>query len=161
MEETSQISPSHFREVLGHMPTGVTVITAHGADGPTGMAVNSFTSVSLDPPLVLVCPAKASMTWPSIHRTGRFCANVMAHQHADLSRRFATKGVDRFEGVSWRHRPTGPALEEAAAWIECEIDAEHEAGDHEIVVARVLAIEGDPAATPLVFLRGAYGRMQS
>jgi 3-hydroxy-9,10-secoandrosta-1,3,5(10)-triene-9,17-dione monooxygenase reductase component len=151
------IDPDEFRHVLGHLPTGVTVLTAEGAAGPTGMTTNSVTSVSLDPPLILVCPAKSSTTWPSIHEAGSFCVNVMGRDHAQLTRRFARKGVDRFDGVAVSPRPTGPALRDAVAWIECEIHAEHDAGDHTIVVARVLAIEAASASDPLVFFRGGYG----
>jgi flavin reductase (DIM6/NTAB) family NADH-FMN oxidoreductase RutF len=141
----SEIAAADFRHVLGHLPTGVTVLTAHGADGPTGMAANSVTSVSLDPPLILVCPAKSSSTWPEIGATGAFCVNIMAEHHADLSRTFAMKDTDRFAGVSWHHRPTGPALDEAVAWIECRVRDEHDAGDHTIVVADVVAIEATEA----------------
>jgi flavin reductase (DIM6/NTAB) family NADH-FMN oxidoreductase RutF len=107
--------------------------------------------------LVLVCPAKSSSTWPEIRATGRFCANVMAHNHEELCRQFARKNVDRFAGVSWHSRLAGPGLDDAVAWIECEIEAEYEAGDHEIVVGRVLAIEASETSAPLVFFRGGYG----
>ncbi|MSW83877.1 MAG: flavin reductase [Actinobacteria bacterium] len=153
----SEIAAADFRHVLGHLPTGVTVLTAHGADGPTGMAANSVTSVSLDPPLILVCPAKSSSTWPEIGATGAFCVNIMAEHHADLSRTFAMKDTDRFAGVSWHHRPTGPALDEAVAWIECRVRDEHDAGDHTIVVADVVAIEATEGAAPLLFFRGGFG----
>ncbi len=153
------IDPRAFRDVLAHLATGVTVLTAHGADGPVGMAANSFTSVSLDPPLILVCPAKSSATWPKIRRVGRFCVNVLAGHHEPLSRQFAEKEADRFSGVEYDDRHAGPALTEAMAWIECDVEAEHDAGDHTIVVARVTAIEAtaDEALRPLVFFRGAYG----
>lgn len=150
-----------FRRVLGHFPTGVTVITAHGDGGPVGMSANSFTSVSLDPPLVLICPSKSSTTWPHIRSAGRFCANILAHNHADICKQFAQSSGDRFAGVDWHDRTMGPALDEAVAWIECEIDAEYDAGDHEIVVARVGAIETAEAAEPLVFFRGGFGRFLS
>jgi 3-hydroxy-9,10-secoandrosta-1,3,5(10)-triene-9,17-dione monooxygenase reductase component len=157
LEPKAPIDPSAYREVLGHLPTGVTVITADGTDGPTGMAANSVTSVSLDPPLILFCPAKSSTTWPGIRAAGRFCINVMAGHSAEAVRSFARKGVDRFAEVSHAPRPAGPALTDALAWIECEIEQEHEAGDHTIVVARVLAIEAAPDMTPLVFFKGRYG----
>ncbi|MBN9622020.1 MAG: flavin reductase family protein [Actinobacteria bacterium] len=150
-----------FRRVLGHFPTGVTVITAHGEAGPVGMAANSFTSVSLDPPLVLICPAKSSTTWPHIRDAGRFCANILADHHAEVCRQFSRTDVDRFAGVSWHERPGGPALDEAVAWVECEIDSEYDAGDHEIVVARVGPIQSAEAAQPLVFFRGGFGGFQS
>jgi 3-hydroxy-9,10-secoandrosta-1,3,5(10)-triene-9,17-dione monooxygenase reductase component len=151
------ISPDRFRSVLGHLPTGVTVITAHGADGPTGVAANSVTSVSLDPPLILFCPAKSSTTWPSIRAAGRMCVNVMAGHHEELSRQFARKAADRFAGVAWHERAGGPALDDAVAWVECELLQEHDAGDHTIAVARVTAIDADEHAQPLVFFRGRYG----
>ena len=150
--------PGRFRQVLAHLPTGVSVITAHGADGPAGLAANSVTSVSLDPPLVLFCPARTSTTWPTIRNAGAFCINVMAGHHEAVTRRFAAKAVDRFAGLDYEDRPSGPALNDALAWIECRLEHEHEAGDHTIAVARVLAIEAAPAlADPLVFFRGGYG----
>jgi flavin reductase (DIM6/NTAB) family NADH-FMN oxidoreductase RutF len=153
----ARIAPEHFRTVLGHLPTGVTVITANGEFEPTGMAANSVTSVSLDPPLILVCPARSSETWPAIRATGQFCVNVMAGHHERLCRQFALKEQNRFAGVSWHQRQAGPALDDAAAWIDCAIRDEHDAGDHTIVVADVLAVEAAPDPVPLVFFRGRYG----
>jgi 3-hydroxy-9,10-secoandrosta-1,3,5(10)-triene-9,17-dione monooxygenase reductase component len=153
-----QIDSERFRQVLGHLPTGVTVVTAHHRDGPVDMSANSVTSVSLDPPLILFCPAKSSTSWPRIREGGRFCVNVFAVHHEEFSRRFAARGVDRFAGVAWHERPSGPALDDAVAWIECTIDAVHEAGDHVIVVGAVDGLdirEGD--ASPLLFFRGQYG----
>lgn len=158
MTAPTDIDPAHFRRVLGSLPTGVTVITAHGADGPIGFAANSVTSVSLDPPLMLFCPAKSSSTWPALRDVGAFCINVMASHHREVTGRFAARGTDRFAGVGCVDRPTGPALADAVAWIECRLHEEHDAGDHTIVVARVVAIEAaEHAAQPLVFFRGAYG----
>lgn len=157
MSETMEIEPRRFREVLAHLPTGVTVITTHGEEGPLGMAANSVTSVSLDPPLILFCPARSSSTWPGIRAAGRFCVNVMAGHHEEVTRRFAARDVDRFTGVDCQDRPTGPALCDAVAWIECELHEEHDAGDHTIVVARVIAIEAAAGVEPLVFFRGRYG----
>ncbi len=158
MNDVARIDRGYFRRVLSHLPTGVSVITGNGADGPIGMTANSVTSVSLDPPLILFCPSRTSATWPVIRSTGRFCISVMADHHAEITRRFASKGVDRFAGVQCEPRPTGPALSDALAWIECALEAEHAAGDHTIVVALVLAMEAAPAILePLVFFRGTYG----
>jgi flavin reductase (DIM6/NTAB) family NADH-FMN oxidoreductase RutF len=152
------VDPDRFRDVLGHLPTGVTVVTAHDPDGPVAMSANSVTSVSLDPPLILFCPAKSSSTWPHIRDSGRFCVNVFAAHHEEASRRFAASGVDRFAGVSWHSRPSGPAIDDAVAWIECTIDAVHEAGDHLIVVGAVDQLDiREGADEPLVFFRGQYG----
>jgi flavin reductase (DIM6/NTAB) family NADH-FMN oxidoreductase RutF len=152
-----EIMASELRRVLGYLPTGVTIITAFTDDGPAGMAANSVTSVSLDPPLILVCPARTSTTWPKISAAGRFCVNVMARHHAETSRRFALKGVDRFADVKWHERPGGPAFGDAVAWIDCKLRDEHDAGDHTIAVADVLGIEAASARRPLVFFRGRYG----
>jgi 3-hydroxy-9,10-secoandrosta-1,3,5(10)-triene-9,17-dione monooxygenase reductase component len=154
----SQIDAERFRYALGHLPTGVTVVTAHHPDGPAAMSANSVTSVSLDPPLILFCPAKSSTTWPKIRESRQFCVNVFAAHHEEFSRRFSQRGVDRFAGVSWHDRASGPALDDAIAWINCTIDAEHEAGDHFIVVGAVESLEvSEGEASPLVFYRGRYG----
>jgi flavin reductase (DIM6/NTAB) family NADH-FMN oxidoreductase RutF len=157
MDYLTPLSPERFRLVLGHLPTGVTILTARGPAGPTGMAANSVTSVSLEPPLILVCPAKTSSTWPSIRATGRFCVNVLADGHDALCRQFAMKGADRFSGVGYRTRNGVPVLDEAVAWLDCDISEEHDAGDHTIVVARVAALDAAEGAAPLVFFRGSYG----
>jgi 3-hydroxy-9,10-secoandrosta-1,3,5(10)-triene-9,17-dione monooxygenase reductase component len=149
--------PLQFRQVLSHLPTGVTVVTAHGAAGPTGMAANSVTSVSLDPPLILFCPARTSATWPEIRDSGAFCVNVMASHHEALTRRFSLKGLDRFEGVSWDERSTGPALSDAVAWIDCRIINEIATGDHTVVIGAVIAMEARPEVEPLIVFRGSYG----
>ena len=94
------IDPQRFREVLGHLPTGVTVVTAHHARGPVAMSANSVTSVSLEPPLILFCPAKTSSTWPAIRESGRFCVNVFAAHHEEISRRFAARGAQEFSSNS-------------------------------------------------------------
>lgn len=158
-----EIAPEYFRQVLACLPTGVTVITAHGSDAPLGMAANSVTSVSLNPPLILFCPAKSSSTWPCIRAAASFCVNVMAGHHEEMTRRFSAKGADRFAGVDYINRPTGPALSDAVAWIECRVQDEHDAGDHTVVIARVVAIEAAAKAEvePLVFFRGQYGSFRA
>jgi 3-hydroxy-9,10-secoandrosta-1,3,5(10)-triene-9,17-dione monooxygenase reductase component len=160
----SVLSPDLFRGVLGHLPTGVTIISTVGADGaPVGMTCNSFASVSLDPPLVAFCPARSSETWPRIREVGRFCVNVLAHHHRDTSVVFSKRRVDRFAGVSWHDRAGLPALDDAMAWIDCTLQDEHEAGDHLIVVAAVETLEATPATDlqPLVFFQGDYGTFDS
>ncbi|MGM1062029.1 flavin reductase family protein [Saccharothrix sp. Mg75] len=154
-----RIDATRFRNTLGHLPTGVVVITATDRLGlPVGLACNSFTSVSLEPPLVLFCVGLGSSTWPAVRAAGRFRVNVLDRGHEHLSRRFAARGVDRFAGVPWTPTPFGPALEGAVAGIGCEVAAEHPGGDHVIVVAGVLALEvGESPAEPLVFHRGRYG----
>jgi 3-hydroxy-9,10-secoandrosta-1,3,5(10)-triene-9,17-dione monooxygenase reductase component len=151
------VGPVSYREVFSHLATGVTVVTSFG-DPMIGMAANSVTSLSLDPPMLLFCPAVSSTTWPRIRASARFCVNVMAHGHEATCRRFAARGVeDRFAGVSWHERGTGPGLDEAVAWIECEIHSELPFGDHFIVVADVVGLDVRRDVSPLVFFQGVYG----
>jgi len=151
------IAGDEFRRVLGHYSTGVTVITAVTDKGPVGMACNSLTAVSLDPPLILLCPARTSETWPLIRNAGQFVVNVMAREQEDVTRRFARKDTDRFGAVGSHPRDRGLGLDGAVAWIECEIEQEYDAGDHTIVVARVHALDAPDEGEPLVFFRGRYG----
>ncbi|HEX2118052.1 MAG TPA: flavin reductase family protein [Acidimicrobiales bacterium] len=146
---------------MGHFATGVTVVTCLAGDTPMGLAVNSFTSVSLRPPLVAFCVARTSATWPNLRAVGAFCVNILAEDQEALSRAFATHGLDRFHGVGWRAAPSGaPVLSGVLAWIDCTIEAEHEAGDHLIVVGRVRELALAHEGRPLVFYRGGYGRFE-
>jgi flavin reductase (DIM6/NTAB) family NADH-FMN oxidoreductase RutF len=153
---------AHFRQVLGHFPTGVTVITAAGTDGPVGLAIGSFTSVSLDPPLVAFCPDKRSSSWPKIREAGSFCVNVLADDQEVVCRTFASKGTDKFQGIGWAAASSGsPRLAGILAWIDCTIEGVHDGGDHEICIGRVQEMGvGEESAGPLVFYRGGYGRFE-
>ena len=155
-----EIDPAHFRQVLGHFPTGVTVITAIGSDGdPAGFAVGSFFSVSLDPALVGFCAGKGSSSWPGIRDAGRFCVNVLAEDQEAVCRQMSLKGQDKFKGLGWKPAATGsPRLDDVVAWIDCEIDAVHDAGDHEICIGRVRELGILHEHGPLLFYRGGYGR---
>lgn len=148
-----------FRRVLGHFCSGITVITGIDAGGPVGLTCQSFTSVSLDPPLVLFVPAKATSSWPRIGAASHFCANVLAEDQEALSRGFAVRGGDKFGGVGWRPGLTGaPVLDGCLAYVDCEIHAVHDGGDHDIVVGRVVDLAITSDAAPLLFFRGGYGR---
>ena len=152
---------AEFRAVLGHFATGVTVVTAIDRDTgePAGLSVNSFTSVSLHPPLVAFCVAKTSSTWPRIRAAGRFTVNVLAGHQEPVSRRFAARSQDKFKDVAWAPAPSGgPILDGVLAWIDGTIEAEHDAGDHMLVVGRVTDLEVATAGDPLIFYRGGYGR---
>jgi 3-hydroxy-9,10-secoandrosta-1,3,5(10)-triene-9,17-dione monooxygenase reductase component len=154
-----------LRSVLSHFPTGVVVVTADGGDKPVGMTLQSFLSLSLDPPLVLLSVAKTSISWPKIAAAGRFLVNVLSEGQADTARRFATSGIDKFVGVGHTHRGDlgGPLLDEVAAWVDCSFEAEHDGGDHTIVVARVLstaiAEHAEHAHAPLIFHRSGFPRL--
>jgi flavin reductase (DIM6/NTAB) family NADH-FMN oxidoreductase RutF len=152
--------PTWFRRVLGQYPTGVSVVTGVDANGePAGLAVGSFTSVSLDPPLVAFLPAKESSSWPKIAGVGKFCVNILASDQEAICRVFASKATDKFAGLRWRPAATGsPILEGTVAWIDCHLEAVHDAGDHLIVVGRVRDLEIERPSLPLLFFQGGYGR---
>ena len=152
------VDPEVLREVLGHFASGVTVVTALTADGPAGFTCQSFSSLSLDPPLVAFAPARTSRTWPALREIGRFCVNVLAEGQDDVSQNFARSGADKFTGVRWSPSAHGsPVLDDVVAWIDGELWAEYDGGDHSIVVARVLDLGADPDRRPLLFHRGTYG----
>jgi 3-hydroxy-9,10-secoandrosta-1,3,5(10)-triene-9,17-dione monooxygenase reductase component len=156
------VDPRTMRDVLGHFASGVTVVTAQGDDGPIGFTCQSFSSLSLDPPLVVIAPARTSRTWPRLRELGRFCVNVLAEDQTALSARFARSTADKFAGVSWRPSSQGqPVLADVVAWIDCELWAEYDGGDHTLVAARVLDLGDDPGRRPLLFHRGAYGLLET
>jgi 3-hydroxy-9,10-secoandrosta-1,3,5(10)-triene-9,17-dione monooxygenase reductase component len=159
--EDPSVDSAHYRQVLGHFATGVTVITAMHGRTPVGLSVNSFTSVSLDPPLVAFCVAGTSATWPRIQEAGWFCVNILAEDQEAVSRVFATRGADKFRGIGWHAGVFGaPVLAGVLAWIDCTIEAEYEAGDHVLVLGRVRELEVAAEGRPLVFYRGGYGRFE-
>ena len=167
MAVTPTFDAARYRQVLGHFCTGVTIVTAVERDAggntrPTGFSAQSFTSVSLDPPLVAMCPGSAILSWPSIRDAGVFCANILAHDQEVLCRRFATRGVDKFQGIGWKpsHATGSPVLDGVLAWVDARIEAVHEAGDHLIVVGRVVDLDVSREALPLLFYRGGYGRFE-
>jgi 3-hydroxy-9,10-secoandrosta-1,3,5(10)-triene-9,17-dione monooxygenase reductase component len=151
--------PARFRRVLGHFCTGVTVITTMDSDGrPAGFACQSFAALSLDPPLVLFCPSRASATWPRIARAGYFCANVLTAGQRDLARVFGTAGADKFGGVAWSPSASGaPVLAGVLTWVGCEVEVVYEAGDHYVVLGRVTELGPVGTGAPLLFYRGRYG----
>ena len=146
-----------FREALGRFATGVALVTAAPGGTPTGLIVNSLTSVSLEPPLVSFCPARSSLTWQRMRRTGRFGVNVLDREHEAFARRATPAGADRFAGIDWEFGRGGePLLSGALATLECEIVAEHVAGDHWIVVGRVDGLRASRVGQPLIFFAGAF-----
>lgn len=147
-----------FRDVLGAYPTGVCVVTALAESGERyGLVIGSFTSISLDPPLVGFFPDKRSGTWPRIAATGRFCVNVLGAGQLALCNRFAARGADKFAELSHAHSPAGlPVLDDALAWIDCTIERVTEVGDHWLVVGAVEALGRQDEGNPLLFFRGQY-----
>jgi flavin reductase (DIM6/NTAB) family NADH-FMN oxidoreductase RutF len=160
--ESAEFDGAHFRAVLGHFPTGVTIVTGLAADRPIGFTVGSFTSISLEPPLVGFFAMNESDTWLALAPTAGFCVNVLRNTQADLCWRFARSGNEqvRFDGLAWEPAPvTGsPVIDGVGAWIDCSIERTVVLGDHALVVGAVRALDHHAEThIPLVFYRGALG----
>jgi flavin reductase (DIM6/NTAB) family NADH-FMN oxidoreductase RutF len=155
----TSIDPAGFRKVLGSYPTGVCVITALDEQSrPVGMVVGSFTSVSLDPPLVGFLPDKRSTSWPLIEAAGHFCVNVMGSDQLDICRAVGAKGDEKFVGVEFTISEHNlPVIANAIASIECRLHSVTEAGDHWFVLGHVLRLESTREDDPMLFHRGRYG----
>ena len=153
----AHVSPATLRDGFRRWPTGVAVITGFDGAVPVGMTCNSLTSISLEPPLLAVCVANGSASWPGISRSGRFCVNVLAHDQEHIGRAFATRDADRFHNVRWQPGPSGPALADALLWFDCSIFGETPAGDHTVVLALIHDVRvGREGQQPLVFHAGRF-----
>jgi 3-hydroxy-9,10-secoandrosta-1,3,5(10)-triene-9,17-dione monooxygenase reductase component len=167
MTLTAQANPSPlrdaraFRDALARLATGVAFVTAAPDNEPAGLIVNSLTSVSLEPPLISLCPSRTSHTWSRIRQTGRFGVNVLGRQHERFAVHATPRGADRFAGLDWKLGRTGvPLITDALASFECAIVAEHPTGDHWIIVGLVVHHHISPTENPLVFFAGAFRTVQ-
>jgi 3-hydroxy-9,10-secoandrosta-1,3,5(10)-triene-9,17-dione monooxygenase reductase component len=157
----SGLDEARFREVLGHFATGVTIVTATEEGVPVGFSCQSFSALSLDPPMVLLAPAKSSTSWPRIAQAGAFCVNILGEHQEALCRAFAISGGDKFDGVKWSPGVTGaPIIDGSLAYVECTLGAIYEGGDHELVTGHVVAVHSGDGA-PLVFYRSGFGHFAS
>lgn len=149
---------TRFRTVLGRFASGVTVVTAATAEGPVGMTCQSFSSVSLHPPLILFAPAKTSRAWARIRRAGHFAVNILAAGQEDVSNQFASRSEDKYAGVSWSPGEANgdPHVDGCVAYLDCTVQSVHEEGDHYLVVGRVLDLRSGDAEEPLLFYRSDY-----
>lgn len=160
MTMQSALEPLRLRRVFGSFPTGVTAVAALVDGVPAGLAANSFVSVSLDPPMVSVCVAHTSTTWPTLRRAGRLGVSVLGAHQEHVGRQLSARGVDRFATLPWRTSPDGAVLlDGASAWLDCAIEREIPAGDHDIVLLRVHDLDADPQVAPLVFHGSRYRRL--
>lgn len=152
-----------FRRVMGHFATGVTIITTVDTNGrPLGLTANAVSSVSLEPPLVLVCVDKKAESYPSFGTARVFAVNVLTQQQEALSRRFAKSGGEKFDGVGYRSGTTGsPILEGSLAHFDCEVRYEFDAGDHTIFVGHVVDIAATSDREPLLYFRGGYRNLSA
>lgn len=156
------ITEELFKSAMASFASGVTVVTAIDARGRQfGLTATAFCSVSKTPPLCLVCVAKTADPYPALKETGRFAVNVLAEQQSELSVRFATHGIDKFDGVSWSPGPeTGCALITGVlVAIECDVETAVVAGDHEVFIGAVRRVHSGESGDPLVYFRGGYATL--
>ena len=157
---TAMLDTRRFRDALGCYASGITIVTSLDDTVPHGFTCQSFFSLSLEPPLVCFAVQKTSSTWPKIRPLEKFAINILAYDQAEISQRFGKSAADRWIGTSWRHTSHGnPALDGALLHLDCTIFAEHEAGDHWLVIANVLAMvehENIIEGNPLLYYRGGY-----
>lgn len=147
-----------FRRTLGQFATGVTVVTVRDGDGVHGMTANAFTSVSLDPPLVLVCIGKQNRSLALIEKVGKFAVSVLAEEHENVSRHFAGAREIPVD-VTFIDEGVGtPVIKESLAWLDCTVWRLYDGGDHTIVVGRVESLAA-PGGKPLIFFQGAYRQL--
>jgi 3-hydroxy-9,10-secoandrosta-1,3,5(10)-triene-9,17-dione monooxygenase reductase component len=152
----SEFTPERFRDVAGRFASGVTVITGIDADGPVGFTCQSFHALSLEPPMVVFAVALTSTSWPRIRTSGRCCVNVLADTQEAVARTFAMSGIDKFSSQAWSPAHDGsPILDGVLAWFSCTISGIQPGGDHEVVIADVVALDAEDLE-PLVFHRGRY-----
>ena len=156
---TPAIDPLHFRQALGHFASGLTVITSHIDDEPIGFTCQSFYSVSPPPPLVSFSVKRDSFSYPKIRRAGRFAVNILSDEQVAVSNRFAQQGADKWQAIDWTRSPLGnPVIGGSLHWLDCVIHAEHEAGDHLIVIGevRALSLQQTRDTQPLLYFKGQY-----
>lgn len=155
--EEAQAKARLFRDVLGQYGSGVTVVTTISGGQPIGLTCQSFTSVSLDPPLVAFLPTKQSRAFSAIQRAGHFCVNFLSADQADVSNQMAGRSDDKFAGIGWQPSASGSALLDGViGYVDCTVHAVHEAGDHYIVIGKVVDLDVGVDADPLLYFRAGY-----
>jgi 3-hydroxy-9,10-secoandrosta-1,3,5(10)-triene-9,17-dione monooxygenase reductase component len=148
---------AQFKEAMSRFATGVTIVSGLEDGQPVGFTCQSFVSLSIDPPFVAVAPARTSTSWPRIARAGSFCVNVLGDHQQQICEGFAVSGGDKFVGVDWHPAPaTGaPVIEGSLAWVDCDVELVHDAGDHELIIGKVLDL-GSGEGSPLLFYRRGF-----
>lgn len=157
---SAPFDPRTLRDAFGCFATGVTVVTGRDRAGNrVGLTANSFTSVSLDPPLLLFCPANGASALPALRDTGRFAINVLDLDGQPVADRFTRRGIDRFADADWQEWDGLPVLSDAKAAFACDLHADHDGGDHRILVGRVTQLGLAPDRESLLYLHGRYRRV--
>jgi flavin reductase (DIM6/NTAB) family NADH-FMN oxidoreductase RutF len=160
MLASEHLSPDVLRSAYARFPSGVTGVCGLKGDQPIGMAASSFTSVSIDPPLASVCVAHTSMTWPVLRQLPRLGVSVLAADQGPIARALASQCGDRFKDVNWQAMPDGCVFVHGSTlWLDCELHAEVVAGDHTIVVLRIVSLQPHPDAEPIVFYGSSFRKL--
>lgn len=160
--ELQDIDPAELRRVFGAFPSGVVTIAAMIGGAPVGLAASSFTSVSLDPPLVSICVANTSTTWPALREAPRFGISILSAHQELAGRQLASRAEDRFANLGWRSTEDGAVvLDGASAWLHCSTHAVYPGGDHDIVVLRIHDLDADAAINPLVFHASKFRQLEA
>ena len=159
MSTSMEITHHHFRETLANYPTGVTVVTSCGdLEEPVGMVVGTFTSASLEPPLVAFLPDKRSASWKKLSKLNNYCFNILGAHQVEICRILSSKEANKFSYIQWTLNKFGaPAISGSIVQIDCIKESEYEAGDHLIVLARVIEMNIGEQEMPLLFHRGRFG----
>jgi 3-hydroxy-9,10-secoandrosta-1,3,5(10)-triene-9,17-dione monooxygenase reductase component len=151
---------ARFKEVMSRFASGVTIVSGMEGDEPVGFTCQAFISLSVEPPFVALAPARTSTSWPRIAQAGSFCVNILSDQQSETASGFAVSGGPKFEGVNWRPAPiTGaPVLEGSLAWVDCHVELVHDAGDHELIIGKVLEL-GTGEGSPLIYYESRFGAL--
>jgi flavin reductase (DIM6/NTAB) family NADH-FMN oxidoreductase RutF len=151
---------SRFKEVMSRFASGVTVVSGMEGDEPVGFTCQAFISLSAEPPFVAVAPARTSTSWPRIARAGSFCVNILGDEQSEMAQGFAVSGGPKFDGVDWRPAPiTGaPVIEGSLAWVDCLVELVHDAGDHELIIGKVLEL-GTGEGSPLIYYESKFAAL--
>lgn len=164
LKTITALDPIHFREALGHYASGITVISSCIDGEPIGFTCQSFYSVSMSPPLVSFSVMSSSYSYPRIRQVARFTVNILSSDQVDISNKFARRGDSKWQGIDWLQSPLGnPIIAGSLYWLDCEIHAEHAAGDHLIVIGEVKALKRQevPVMHPLLYYKGQYCNLAS
>ncbi|MGW6333103.1 flavin reductase family protein [Nocardia rhamnosiphila] len=152
------VSPAAMRSALSQFASGVTVVTGNDEQGPIGFACQSFASVSLDPPLILFCADHRGRSWPRLRAAGLFTVNVLNEEQADLCARFGSRDGRKFDGLDCEtSKWSTPLLPGVLMRVHAEVSEVHRAGDHDVVIGRVLELETVARKAPMIFFRGKFG----
>ncbi|MBL7499381.1 flavin reductase family protein [Frankia sp. CNm7] len=156
------VDEARFRDVVSRFASGVVVVTAQVDGRPVGLTCQSFTSLSLVPPMVLFCPSRTSTSWPAVAAAEAICINILSEGQDEISNGFARSGADKFSGVGWSPLPNGaPALQDAAAHLGARVAQVYDGGDHHIVTCHVEILRARAEPDPLLYYRGRYRRLRA